>query len=92
MYKSGGGVDIVVSDFRFVEVCDDKGEAVSDHAAAECDFTFIKTEDFAENTQQLEVVEDSGYGFVHHIKWIFKALFMVLSDLKNLPELLKEFE
>ena len=90
MYKSGGGVDIVVSDFRFVEVCDDKGEAVSDHAAAECDFTFIKTEDFAENTQQLDVVEDSGYGFFHHVKWIFKALFMVLSDLKNLPELLKE--
>ena len=37
MYRSGGGVDIVVSDFRFTEVCNDRGEAVSDHSAAECD-------------------------------------------------------
>ncbi len=90
MYKPGGGVDIVVSDFRYVEVTDDNGKVISDHSAAECDFTFIKTADFVENTQELETVKTSGKGFIHHVIWIFKALFMVLSDLGNLPELLKE--
>ena len=90
MYKSGGGVDIVVSDFRFVEVCNDKGKSISDHSAAECDFTFIKTEDFAENTQELEIVKNSQSNFMNLIKWIFKDLIAVFSDIKNLPELIKE--
>ena len=91
MYKSGGGVDIVVSDFRYVEVCDDNGKVISDHSAAECDFTFIKTADFAENTQELQINNSAENKFLNKIKWIFKALIMVLSDLRNLPELIKEF-
>ena len=90
MYKSGGGVDLVVSDFRYVEVTDDSGKVISDHAAAECDFTFIKTEDFVENTQQLEVSKPEGYDFIHRFVWVLRVLFMVFSDIGNLPELLKE--
>ena len=90
MYKSGGGVDIVVSDFRFVEVCDNNGNAISDHSSAECDFTFIKTSDFIENTQELQITEATENGFSYKLKWIFKALIMILSDLYNLPELIKE--
>ena len=90
MYKSGGGVDIVVDDFRFVQVKNDSGKAISDHAAAECDFTFIKTEDFTENTGALKVAEDEEEDFVHRLTWFFKALFMILSDIKNFPGLLKE--
>lgn len=90
MYKPGGGVDIVVDDFRFVEVCDDNGKVISDHSAAECDFTFIKTTDFVENSQSLQVTQAPKNNFIHHLEWFFKALFMVLSDIKNLPELLKE--
>lgn len=90
MYKSGGGVDVVVSDFRYVEVCDDDGKAVSDHFSAECDFTFIKTEDFVENTQKLQTAETSENGFLRSLKWIFMDLIMIFSDLGNLPELLKE--
>lgn len=89
MYKPGGGVDVVVSDFRYTEVCDDSGKVVSDHSAAECDFTFIKTEDFTENTQELRTAEKSN-NFLHQVEWFFRALFMALSDLRNLPELLKE--
>ena len=89
MYKSGGGVDIVVSDFRYTQVCDENGKAVSDHVAAECDFTFIKTEDYVQNTQELHITEAEN-NFLHQIKWFFKALFMVLSDIGNLPELLKD--
>lgn len=90
MYRPGGGVDVVVSDFRYTEVCDDSGEAVSDHSSAECEFTFIKTDDFTENTQEFQKAE-GGSNFLRSIKWVFKALFMVLSDIRNLPELLKEF-
>ena len=90
MYKPGGGVDVVVSDFKYVEVCDENGEVISDHSSAECEFTFIKTADFVENTQELKTVETSENGFIHRLKWIFKALLMVLSDIGNLPELLKD--
>ena len=90
MYKSGGGVDVVVSDFRYVEVCDDNGKVISDHSSAECDFTFIKTADFIENTQELQANKATGKNFLNQLKWIFKALIMVLSDLGNLPELIKE--
>ena len=90
MYKSGGGVDLMVEDFRFVSVKDAAGETVSDHAAAECDFTFIKTEEFKENTEELQVVTTTPNTFLYRVKWFFKALAMILSDLGNLPELLKE--
>lgn len=90
MYRSGGGVDIVVSDFRYAQVSDDSGKIVSDHAAAECDFTFIKTADFVENTQSLETVKATKNDFIHSLMWIVTAFFKVLSDIGNLPELLKE--
>ncbi len=89
MYRAGGGVDITVSDFRYVNVSDDSGKLLSDHASAECDFTFIKTEDFTENTQELETVGKSSFGFFRQILWIFKVLAMVLTDVGNLPEILK---
>lgn len=91
MYKSGGGVDVVVSDFRYVEVCDDDGKVISDHSSAECDFTFIKTSDFVENTQDLQINKPAKNGFIHTLMWILTALMKVLSDIGNLPELLKEF-
>lgn len=90
MYKSGGGVDIFVDDFRYTLVKDDSGATVSDHAAAECDFTFIKTEDFAPNTQELKVTGPRANEFIYRLTWFFKALGMIISDIGNLPELLKE--
>ena len=90
MYKPGGGVDIVIDDFRYTNVTDDSGKAVSDHAAAECDFTFIKTADFTENGDGLEVNKTSIDNFFYRLKWILRALVKVLSDLGNLPSLLKE--
>ncbi len=90
MYRAGGGVDVTASDFKYTNVTDSNGKAVSDHAAAECDFTFIKTADFAENTQELKVINAPLSDFIYRIKWFIKALTMILSDLGNLPELLKE--
>ena len=90
MYKSGGGVDIVVDDFRCVRVYDDNGLSVSDHASAECDFTFIKTEDFEENTQELNVVKTSINDLFYRIKWFFKALFLIFSDFDNISGIIGE--
>lgn len=90
MYKSGGGVDVVISDFRYVEVLDDDGNAISDHSSAECDFTFIKTADFIENTQELQVANPKKDSFIHQLMWFLTALFKALSDIGNLPELIKE--
>ncbi len=90
MYKSGGGVDVVVSDFRYTEVCDDSGKVISDHNSAECDFTFIKTQDFIENTQELQVVSPKKNDFIQKLMWFLTALVKALSDIGNLPGLLKD--
>ncbi len=90
MYKAGGGVDIAVSNFKYTQVTDDSGKVISDHNSAECDFTFIKTSDFAENTQELHTVKGGGTDFIHRLMWIVTVLIKVFSDIGNLPELLKE--
>lgn len=90
MYRAGGGVDVTVSGFRYTNVTDGSDKTVSDHAAAECDFIFIKTADFKENTQSLEIVKGKGTDFIHKLMWIVTVLAKVFSDLGNLPELLKE--
>ncbi len=90
MYRSGGGVDIEVSDLRYVAVTKADGTAVSDHNSAECDFTFIKTEDFVENTEELSVVKTPATNFFNQIYWFFKALMMIFSDIDNLPSILEE--
>ena len=90
MYKSGGGVELTVSDFRYTDVRNDAGNSASDHSAAECEFTFIKTADFVENTQELKIVKDNVSRFFNSITWFFKILTMILSDLDNLPALLED--
>lgn len=90
LYRAGGGVDVAVSDFKYTFVSAGDGKNASDHAAAECDFTFIKTADFTPNTQNLETVKAPASNFIHRIIWFVTALFKVLSDLGNLPELIKE--
>jgi hypothetical protein len=90
MYKSGGGVDVVIDDFRYTQVTDDSGKAMSDHNAAECDFTFIKTADFVENTQTLVKAQPKKNSFIHNLMWFLTAFVKVMSDLGNLSELIKE--
>jgi len=65
------------------------GKNASDHAAAECDFTFIKTEDYTPNTQSLEIIKAFATDLVHRIVWFLTALCKVLSDIGNLPALLE---
>ncbi len=91
MYRPGGGVDIVVSDFRYVEVTDDNGDPISDHSSAECEFTFIKTEDFIENTEELEITKPVEVNILQRLMIIIETFIKILSDINNFPELIKEF-
>ena len=67
LYKAGGGVDITVDDIRYVRVYDANGNSASDHAAAECDFTLIKTEDFEEKGNDLYVNNTSINTFFYRV-------------------------
>lgn len=91
MYRPGGGVDIVVNDFRYVEVTDSNGDPISDHNSAECEFTFIKTEDFVENTEELEVAGPIEINLLQRLMIILETFIKVISDIGNFPELIKEF-
>ena len=90
LYRAGGGVDIEVNDLRFVRVYDANGNTTSDHAAAECDFTLIKTEDFTENDKDLYVNSTSINTFFYRVMWFFKALFLIFSDFDNISGILGE--
>ncbi|MBQ6862978.1 MAG: endonuclease/exonuclease/phosphatase family protein [Clostridia bacterium] len=90
LYRAGGGVDVVVSDFRYVEVCNEAGESISDHNSAECEFTFIKNADFVENTEELSVTEAPNRDIMFILKRIFDTLKLIFSEIDKLPALLKE--
>lgn len=82
MYKDGGGVTVNPVEFNYTWITDDAGESLSDHAAAECVFEFTVTEDFVENTQELEIVKVSPFrNILNTIKWIFKDLFYVFTHM-----------
>ena len=90
LYRAGGGVDVSVSDFSYTAVCNEAGEAVSDHSAAECSFTFIKTADFVENTELLQVAEPLNRGILYQLKRIIDTLLLIFTEIDKLLELLKE--
>ncbi len=90
LYKDGNGVEIKPVDFKYTWVKNDAGEDVSDHAAAECTFEIIKTNEFVETEYDLEVVEQSSLrNILNTIKWIFKDLIYVFSNFDQIIELIK---
>lgn len=89
MYKDGGGVRVTPKEFNYTWILDENGESLSDHAAAECVFEFTITDDFAENTQTLEVIEQSPLrNFFNTIKWIFKDLIHVVTHLGEFVDMI----
>lgn len=87
MYKDGGGITVTPKEFNYSWILNDEGESLSDHAAAECVFEFIVTDDFVQNTQELKVVTQSPFrNFFNTIKWIFKDLIYVFSNLDEFIE------
>lgn len=89
MYKDGGGIIVTPKEFNYTWIYDENSESLSDHAAAECVFEFTITDDFAENTQPLEVVEQSPLrNFFNTIKWILKDLIHVVTHLGEFVDMI----
>ncbi len=90
LYKDGGGVTVEILDQKFVWLKDDAGADLSDHAAAEVNFKFTKTESFVENTGKLEVkiLTNPLSIFFNMIRWVFKDLGYILSHINELVDFL----
>lgn len=87
LYRDGGGVAVNPVEFKYTWLKNSENENISDHAMAECVFEFTVTEDFVENSQELEVVEVSPFrNFFNTIKWIFKDLIYIFSNIDELIE------
>lgn len=89
MYKDGGGITVTPKEFNYTWILDENGESLSDHAAAECVFEFTVTDDMTENTEKLEVVEQSPLRNVFNtVKWIFKDLIHVVTHFDEFIEMI----
>lgn len=84
MYKGSSGVRVTPTSFEYVQVLDENGQPVSDHSGAVCELAFVKTADFTENTQKLEVVEKTENNFINTIKWIFRVLVKIFTNFDEL--------
>lgn len=83
-YKGCDGVGVIAKDFNFIEVLNSNGKPASDHSAAECEFEFVKTDAFRENTQKLEVVTESTDTMAKTLEWIWKDLVNALTHLDQI--------
>ncbi|MBQ6932712.1 MAG: endonuclease/exonuclease/phosphatase family protein [Clostridia bacterium] len=83
-YKGCDGVGVIAKDFNFIEVLNAKGKPASDHSAAECEFEFIKTDAFEENTQKLEVVTESTDTAEKTLKWLWKDFVNAITHLDQI--------
>ncbi len=86
LYKDGGGVSVEILSQEFKWITDENGTNMSDHAAAEVEFKFTKTENFVENTQKLEVKKLTNPLTIvlNTIRWVFKDLVHILSHFEEL--------
>ena len=87
LYKDGGGVSISASGFEYLRFFNDKGESISDHAAAVCSFTFTKTADFAPDTRSHSVKSITGMTILMNtLKWVLKDLATVFRNWGEVKE------
>lgn len=83
-YKGCDGVGVIAKDFNFIEVLNSNGKPVSDHSAAECEFEFVKTDAFRENTQKLEVVMESTDTTAKTLEWLWKDFINAITHLDQI--------
>ncbi|MBQ5969427.1 MAG: endonuclease/exonuclease/phosphatase family protein [Clostridia bacterium] len=78
LYRDGGGIHIEANSFGYKDYLNAKGESISDHKAAEVTFTFTKTDDFKENTQDLAATRVTKWKYIlRRILIFFEDLFKV---------------
>lgn len=78
LYKSGGGVELNVTDFAYHFLEDENGMRLSDHAAATAVFTYEKTDSFVENTQKMQVTKADP------VKLCFTYVVNIFADLMKI--------
>ncbi len=88
LYKDGGGVTLTPESFQYTWTMTDKNTDVSDHGAAECVMTFTKTDDFAENTEELKVNGPAKNTMITELMWFLTILAKVLGNLDQVFALL----
>ncbi len=80
-YRSGGGIEITAEDFEYYVAENEKGERLSDHNGAVCNFIFAKSADFKDDTRKLSKSKAGFFSRIFSmIKWICKDLIFVLGD------------
>lgn len=75
LYRDGGGVKLDAKDFEYIRFNDDAGESLSDHSSASVKFSYVKTAEFRENTEELSVTQPN------FIKMILKKIIVIFVDL-----------
>ncbi len=89
MYKDGGNVTVKATEFEYKWLFNDDYESLSDHAAAECVLEFTTTDDFVETPQELQQIKAGATrNFFNTIKWIFKDLILIFSNIDELIDLI----
>lgn len=80
LYRDGGGVTLTADSFAYKDYYTDAGEDISDHKAAEATFTFTKTAEYKENTEDLTVTkEDTFDSFIRKVFLFFTDLFKIFA-------------
>lgn len=85
LYKSGGGVELEVTDFNYEYILNADGESISDHVAAIAGFNYTVTEDFVENEQRLYVTRKVPFrNFINALRYIWEDLTKIFANLDEL--------
>lgn len=89
MYKDGKGVKVEAVEFEYKWLFNENQELLSDHAAAECVIEFTIEDGFVSDNSGLAKTEVSPMrNILNVIKWIFKDLVTVFTNIDELLQML----
>lgn len=87
-FADGNGIDLSCDEFRYLQITDATGRALSDHCAADADFSFEiveKVQDTGSNHDKENVKQEKGFlmRFLEFLGSIFRAIGKLITDLGN---------
>ena len=89
LYRDGDGVKLTATEFEYKFFLNNKGESISDHAAALSKFTYEKTENFTENEENVEVVKpDKNRNIFAFVKTLIMDIIKLLTDFDKILALI----
>lgn len=85
LYRDGDGVKLTPTAFEYKYYKNFKGESISDHSAALATLTYERTDNFAENEDEMEVAKpEKNRNIFAFIKYVLMDLFKLLTDFDRL--------